>query len=187
MASNTAAMELLKIAKNRLTKFYNPKLYKAPKKVELSSEDRIAVNMGGEAPPTEAPGGIAGTGVTVFLQLRKGAPPPPPETFGAYTTKSEESTGVISMIDLLIKDLEKEMTEAETEEKDAQADYETCMGDSAGKRATDLKALSDKTAAKADMEMQLEAALSDKTGTTKELMATLEYIASLHAECDWLV
>merc|ERR1719412_1402027 len=30
MASDTAAKELLKFAKNRLNKFYNPKLYKAP-------------------------------------------------------------------------------------------------------------------------------------------------------------
>merc|ERR1719458_1730779 len=29
MASNTAAKELMKFAKNRLNKFYNPKLYKA--------------------------------------------------------------------------------------------------------------------------------------------------------------
>merc|ERR1719468_1231989 len=32
MASNTAAKELVKFAKNRLNKFYNPKLYKAPPK-----------------------------------------------------------------------------------------------------------------------------------------------------------
>merc|ERR1740129_33420 len=33
------------------------------------------------------------------------------------------------MIDLLVKDLDKEMTEAETSEKDSQADYETMMAD----------------------------------------------------------
>jgi len=118
-------------------RFYNPKLYKAPPKQELSREDRIAVNMGGDAPTTPAPGGIAGTGVTVFLQTSgdKAAPPPPPETFGAYSKKSEESNGVIGMIDLLVADLDKEMTEAETEEKNAQADYEEMMADSAEKRA----------------------------------------------------
>ena len=46
------------------------------------------------------------------------APPPPPETFGAYTKKSQESSGVIAMVDMLIKDLDKEMTIAETTEKD---------------------------------------------------------------------
>jgi septal ring factor EnvC (AmiA/AmiB activator) len=188
IASDTAAKELMKFAKNRLNKFYNPKLYVAPPKQELSREDRIAVNMGGEAPTTPAPGGIAGTGVTVFLQTSSvGAPPPPPETFGAYSKKSEESTGVIGMIDLLISDLDKEMTEATTEEKNAQADYEEMMGESASKRTTDSKALADKESAKADLEVDLESYKTTKTSTTKELMATLKYIESLHAECDWLL
>merc|ERR1719446_598661 len=47
MASDAAAKELLGFAKNRLNKFYNPKLYKAPPKRELSEEERITVNMGG--------------------------------------------------------------------------------------------------------------------------------------------
>ena len=38
------------------------------------------------------------------------------------------------MIDLLIKDLDKEMTEAETEEKVSQADYKGMMRMSAEKR-----------------------------------------------------
>merc|ERR1712241_431340 len=48
VASDTAAKEVLAFAKNRLNQFYNPKLYKPPPKTELSSEDRIYSNMGGE-------------------------------------------------------------------------------------------------------------------------------------------
>merc|ERR1712051_216368 len=69
MAENGAAKELLGFAKNRLNKFYNPKLHKAPPKQELSEQDRIVVNMGGEAPPTDAPGGIAGTGISALVQI----------------------------------------------------------------------------------------------------------------------
>jgi len=187
MASDTAAKELLKFAKNRLNKFYNPKLYKAPPKAELSREDRIAVNMGGTAPPTAAPGGIAGTGIAVFIQTRNVAPPPPPESFGPYTKKSEDSMGVMAMMDLLIADLDKEMTEAETEEKDAQADYETTMRDSAEKRTKDSKLLGEKESAKAELEADLETNTEDKASTAKELMGTLRYIQSLHNECDWLL
>merc|ERR1719473_529088 len=79
------------------------------------------------------------------------------------------------------------MTEAEAEEKDAQADYEKMMSDSAEKRAEDSKLLADKTSAKADMEADLAKANEDKTATSKELMATKQYIASLHGECDWLL
>merc|ERR1719277_445497 len=62
MAANKAAKELIGLAKNRMMQFYNPSLYVAPKKQELSSrEQRIAVNMGSEAAPTLAPSGIVGT------------------------------------------------------------------------------------------------------------------------------
>merc|ERR1719230_2061801 len=57
LAGNNAAKDLLGFAKNRLNKFYNPKLYKAPPKRQLSEEERITVNMGGTLAPTEAPGG----------------------------------------------------------------------------------------------------------------------------------
>merc|ERR1712087_706201 len=188
IASDTAAKEVLAFAKNRLNQFYNPKLYKAPPKRELSKENRIYENLGGEV-PTEAPGGIANTGITVLAQISshqyKAAPPPPPATWDAYAKKGEEGTGVIAMIDLLVKDLEKEMTEATTEEKDAQADYEQLMKDAALKRTTDSKSLAQKVSAKADTEAELQEHSERKTATTKELMATEKYDASLHAECDW--
>merc|ERR1719410_1590304 len=125
MASDSAAKELLGVAKNRLNKFYNPKLYKPKAKRELSEEDRIYVSQGGEV-ATTTPGGIADTGVTVLAQVRAHtqrndvAPAPPPETWGAYQKKSGETNGVMAMMDILISDLDKEMTEAETSEKDAE-------------------------------------------------------------------
>jgi peptidoglycan hydrolase CwlO-like protein len=191
MASDAAAKELLGFAKNRLNKFYNPKLYKPAPKRELSEEDRITVNMGGTLAPTAAPGGIGGTGVTVLADVSahgsRVAPPPPPETAAAFAKKSEESNGVIGMIDLLIADLTKEMTEAETTEKDAQSDYEQAMSDAAEKRALDTKTLADKGKAKAELAADMEANTEEKAATTKTLMATLEYTQSLHAECDWLL
>jgi len=191
MAADTAAKEVLAFAKNRLNKFYNPDLYVAPPKRELSAGDRIYENFGGEL-TTAAPGGIANTGIAVLAQVEghdqgSVAPPPPPATWGAYSKKSEESAGVIGMIDLLIKDLDKEMTEAKTEETDAQADYETMMTESAEKRVADSKSLADKQAAKADTEKALADLGTEKKDTTGELFATLKYIQSLHTECDWLM
>merc|ERR1712165_482270 len=97
MASDTAAKEVLAFAKNRLNKFYNPKLYKAPPKVELSAGDRIYSNEGGVL-TTAAPSGIAGTGIAVLAQIslhsQKGAPAAAPATWGPYTTKSGVNEGV---------------------------------------------------------------------------------------------
>jgi len=184
LASNNAAKDLLEIAKNRMNKFYNPKLYKPAAKRELTEEERITVNLGGTAPPTVAPGGIAGTGVTALAQ---DAPPPPPETFGAYAKKAQESNGVIAMIDLLKKDLTTEIQEMEFEEKDAQADYEKLVTDSAVKRAADSNSIEEKTAAKADLEASLIKDAEEKKSKMAEAMANAEYTHNLHLECDWLI
>merc|ERR1719446_962803 len=91
LAQNNAAVQLIEMAKNRMNKFYNPKLYKAPPKRELSEEDRITLNMGGTIAPTAPPSGIAGTAITAleqgelsFMQVKahdslevEDAPPPP--------------------------------------------------------------------------------------------------------------
>merc|ERR1719429_869041 len=147
--------------------------------------------MSGTSAPTAAPGGIANTGIAVFAQVsqhtQQDAPPPPPESFGAYTKKSEDSMGVMAMIDLLIADLDKEMTVAETDEKDAQGDYETLMKDSAAKRTKDSKLLSEKESIKAETEADLESHTEEKAPTSKELMSTMQYIQSLHNECDFLL
>mmetsp|Transcript_12377 Transcript_12377/g.24945 ORF Transcript_12377/g.24945 Transcript_12377/m.24945 type:complete len:200 (+) Transcript_12377:1-600(+) len=148
--------------------------------------------MGGTAPPTEPPAGIAGTGITVFAQVsahsqRKAAPPPPPETFGPYTKKSEDSAGVLQMIDLLVNDLDKEMQEADVNEKDAQEDYAKLVEDAGEKRAADAKLIVEKETAAANTEDALQDEKARKKDTTKELMGALEVTKSIHVECDWLL
>merc|ERR1719486_1060402 len=184
LAANNAAVELLGIAKNRLQKFYNPKLYKAPPKRELSAEDRISVNFGGTAPATAAPGGIAGTGVTALAQADPGAAP---ETWGRYEKAGQESTGVMAMIDMLVADLDKEIQTMEVDEKNSQEEYEELMEASAQKRASDVKSIADKEGAKADLEANLQK-LGEESKTTKaEAMAKGKTLMDLHSECDWLL
>merc|ERR1719152_161699 len=160
MAQDTAAKELLGVAKNRLNKFYNPKQYVAPAAalVSISSHGHQA-----------------------------DAPPPAPERPGAFKKKTEESNGVIAMLDDLIADLDKEMTVAQAEEKDAQADYEAMMKDSAEKRAADSKTIGEKEGIKADTEAALTKHAEELKSQKSEMMATLEVIQALHGECDWLL
>merc|ERR1712151_812184 len=180
MSDDATAKELLNFAKNRLNKYYNPKLYKPPPKRELTAEERITVNLGGVV-TTPAPGGIADTGIgAAFVQTSsRVAPPPPPETFGPYQSKTETGNGVIAMIDLLIKDLDKEMQEADVTEKNAQAEYETMMKESAAKRAADPKSITDMSADKASTEESLQAESTAKADPTTEHMMTMKNIASL--------
>merc|ERR1719405_389944 len=238
MAANGAAKELILFAKNRMQKFYNPKLYKPPPKRELTEEERITLNNGGTLAPTAAPAGIAGTGIAVFAQVVEKAAQPTtetqtvevsvdasasgsgggasvnagsvsanvaassevktadpgkvelgaaPKTFGGDYKKSESSGGALALMDLLVKELTKEMTEAEAEEKNSQADYEKMLKDSATKRAEDSKAVTDKTEALANMQGELESTKEAKASTEKDIKATNEYLASLHTECDFIM
>jgi len=158
MANDAAAKDILAMAKNRLNKFYNPKLYKEPASfMQVSAHKQLD------------------------------APPAAPEAPKAFSKKSEESTGVIAMIDGCIKDLDTEMTEAETEEKLAQEEYEEMMADSAAKRAADSKSITAKEGEKASTETALSEQEEEHKSTVNELMATHEYISSLHGECDWLL
>jgi hypothetical protein len=195
MAADNAAKELIGVAKNRLAKFYTPKLYKAAPKRELTAEERISVNMGGTMAPTAPPGGIAGTGVvfaevsehSVSASAQQGAPPPPPETWGAYTKKGEENTGVTAMLDMMVADLDKEIQVMTVDEKDAQAEYEQFMKDSADKRSLDASSIAEKEGAKADTEAELEKLTTEHKDTLMETMAKEEEIKDLHLECDWLL
>merc|ERR1719326_1709399 len=193
-AENNAALQLLEVAKNRMNKFYNPALYVKPVRRELTEEERIYVNSGG-ADPRDAEeavpkGGIAGTGVTVFTQLRamtrsRDAPSPPPETVDAYTKK--DSSGPLALIDKLKRGLEKEMQEAEHDEKSAQEDYEKFISDSVTKRMADSKAITEKEAQKAELEADLMAAKDQHKTSAAELLATQQYISQLHGSCDFLL
>jgi len=188
-AANQQALDLIAFAKNRLNKFYNPKMYKAPPPRELTEEERVFQNYGGKLEPTPAPGGIAGTGIGAFVQLksRRAAPPPPPETFGAYAKKSDGSTGVIALIDGLSNELKKDMQQAEFEEKDAQEEYEQLVADSQKKRAADSKSVTTKEQNKAEADGAAETATTNLASANDELQANKGYIANLHKSCDFLV
>merc|ERR1719331_3685981 len=171
LTANKAASEIIDFAKNRMNKFYNPKLYKPPPKKELTEEERIAQNMGAAS----------------FADRGVAPPPPPPAAPGAYKKKGEESGGVIQMMDNLKADLQKEITEMEVTEQNAQEDYEQMVKDAADKRAADTVSVEEKEFAKAQAEAEVVKLSGNKAAVSDELMATEQYIMDLHAECDWLL
>jgi len=173
-AANAACIALIEKAKNRLQKFYNPKLYKAPPKKELTEEERIEQNMGGLVQLRSKVGDIA-------------PPPPPPAAPGKTGKKGEEAGGVMAMMDMMKADVEKESQESEFAEKDAQGEYEQMVKDAAAKRATDSKDIAAKESVKAEQETELVKTKDAKVVETKELMATKEYISEIHADCDFLL
>merc|ERR1719428_2575424 len=118
-----AAVGLVGKAKARMNKFYNPSMVQTQ----------------------QAPG---------FLQIRAHRArrdlfslsedddqPEAPETFSGEVKKNEKSAGVIGMMDMIIRDLENDMKDAEYEEKTAQEDYAKLMSESETSRQQDSKGI----------------------------------------------
>merc|ERR1719335_1889736 len=170
MQLNEAAMQLIEKAKNRLQKFYNPTLYKAPPKTENTMEEKVI---------------IAGTFVQVFSDSDVA---PPPETFsGSVEKKSEKSAGVMGLMDMITKELENGMKDSEYEEKTAQKEYADLMADSQVSRAQDSKSIVDKEAAKATLEEKLMSAKKMYAATTEQLGLIATYIGDQHVSCDFIM
>merc|ERR1719293_296058 len=167
MQEDNAAKDVLKMAKNRLAKFYAPKMYQPPAKVERSTMGRISEEMS--------------------LAQHAASPGLPPATWSAYQKKDEEHGGVVAMLDLLIADLDKEITQMTTDEKEAQSEYETFMANAADKRAADSKSTEQKTNEKAQLEAAQLRLEQEHKGTMQELYNTEMVIKDLHVSCDWLL
>merc|ERR1719352_2150251 len=188
---SSAALQLIEKAKNRLMKFYKPAFYKAAPTKELTEEESIYSLSGrDDMISTAAPELIAGTSQTVYAQISShshAAPPPPPETWGAYQKKEGKSNGVMALMDMLLKELSGDMTDAENEEKTSQRDYERLMSDSQTTRAQNAKSITDKEAAKADMDTAVEETKAKLDSQQTSLQNLHQYILQLHASCDFLI
>jgi len=202
LTAKKAAKELLLFAKNRLYKYYNPKLYKAPPKEELSEMDRVSVSMGGTLAPTTPPAGVdpsTGVGAAIGLVQRGGAvfmqllarsqsdDLGVPAAVEAYKPQDPEKQGVIAMINILVTDLDKEIQQLEVQEKDSQGEYEQFIKDSADKRTADGKSMAQKEKQRADLASDKVNLQSKDNAKMKEAYATTEIISELHKDCDWLL
>jgi hypothetical protein len=199
LAEQGAAKQLIEMAKNRLNKFYNPSLAEAPKSESLLQKDAEPVydselvDRGDDADgEDEAPAFVQ---VEAHSQLdeesSEDASNTDSETEGETEVESQhkkaESSGVIQMLAALKEDLSKQIVEIETEEKDAQADYEVFMKDSSEKRAIDSKAVADKESGKAKIETELQKAKVKKEGEEASLVESQQELHDLHNDCDMLL
>jgi len=164
MEENNAAVQLLEKAKNKLNKFYRPTQYKA----ETTPEPIVLSQLS-------------------FVQVsHKEAPPPPPETWGAYKKKDGKSNGAMALLNRLSKDLQDGIADAEHDEKTSQKDYETLMSDSQTSRAQKAESITEKEASKADLDLKVENASEKKTSLEQDLLNIKDYLSKLHAQCDFL-
>merc|ERR1719247_208193 len=91
------------------------------------------------------------------------------------------------MMDMLKRDVEKEVTEMKFNEKDAQEDYEVMVKAAQEKRHTDSTAMLDIQAALAGKEEELHKLTVEQASRNQELADVKKELAGLHKECDWLL
>jgi peptidoglycan hydrolase CwlO-like protein len=192
---NEAAKQLIFEASNRLQKFYNPQLYVAPKERELSRNDQIFAGAGGQLEDEVVVGTAAGA--LAFTQMRSKrsmrsvqlAPEAPvaPDSYGAFEKKSGASNSVLSLMEMLTKEVDKGLQEAEHNEKTAQRDYENLQKEASETRATDVENLNREQGSKAQAETDLQAAKEQHIIKTDKLKQINDYIADLHASCDFIL
>jgi len=192
---NEAAKQLLFEAKNRLQKFYNPNMYKAPEKRELSENDRIFQNAGGKLEEEVVVGTAAGA--LAFFQssvrkvgvLRAAAPEKPqaPEEYGEFKKNTEGSNSVMGLMDLMTAEVAKGLQEGRHDEKVAQRDYDSLTADAKSTRATDVESLNREEGKKATLEGDLQATQQNHTITDEKLAQINGYIADLHQSCDFIL
>jgi len=101
--------------------------------------------------------------------------------------KSEQSAGIIAMLDGIIKDVEGDIAEAKRDEEEAQKDYETDMTDAATKRSDDSKLTVTKEAEKAEKNGKYEDGKELKRTKGMQLNVLEEKIKNLHKTCDFLL
>jgi len=164
-ASNQAALELIGMAKNRMNKFYQPSLYKAPPTTTVA----------------DSPYGF------VQISLKRAEVGQAPETFSGEYKKSSSSTGVIAMMGDMAKDVESDIQEGKMDEASAQKDYEEAMKDAATKRTDDTKLMVEKQSAKADENTNLQSARAERSSKSDQLSITQGKLDDIHMDCDYLL
>jgi septal ring factor EnvC (AmiA/AmiB activator) len=183
------ALQLIGKAKNRLQKFYNPTLYKAPPKKEMTMEEKI-ISAGSSALVQQEAAFDSGASFVQIRMLRttssKVAPPEAPAAPGPFK-KSEKSGGVMALMDMIMGELKTSATESKMEEKYAQKDYVELMEDSKESRATDLKSLTEVESSKADLESTLTEAKENQMLTLEQSQNVISTLAKLHGSCDFII
>jgi hypothetical protein len=121
---------------------------------------------------------------------RSGEEPNPdnePEKFaGDYEGKQAQGGGIVSILEMIKEDIEKEMGKASEEEAAAQKEYETLREES----VESINALNKKKATLQQDEAATDKDIADTEAvhfdTESERNATVSYVEDLKGSCDWV-
>jgi len=115
------------------------------------------------------------------------APPPPPSTWEApYGGKTEESTGIIAVLENIIADINKDMTAATAAEKTSQTEFDTYKKESEELVVSLESDIADLNTSKGDKEEEISQKTEQYTGLDGELGAVMKKISDAKSGCDFI-
>jgi len=115
------------------------------------------------------------------------APPPPPKTWEApYGGKTEESTGIIAILEMIHEDILKDQKKAKAEEDEAQTNFEE-FEEETNKQIKALTAANDELEGeKGDKEGDVDENKKNRLSKHGELGAVLQKISDATPGCDYI-
>merc|ERR1719399_1886014 len=115
------------------------------------------------------------------------APPPPPTTWSEpYGGAKGETSGIISIMEMVKADVEKDIKTADTEEKDAIKDYDDFMSESQANMDQMDTDIADLEGEIGDAEMKIKEARGTRKEKKKIMDDTLMYLRSIAEGCDFM-
>lgn len=157
-ADDKAAVELIQMAMDALTKFY-----KDNNLALMQVANKVSIKAPGEAPA-----------------------PPPPTFEGAYGGEKDEHDGVVGILTLIKEDVEKDIATADEEEAKSKKAYLAFKGESEAKIAGLNEQISNFEAAHAKAETAKSDAEVAHKEAQEMLNSTLAKLAAKKADCDFI-
>merc|ERR1719473_1974810 len=115
------------------------------------------------------------------------APPPPPKTWEApYGGKTDESMGIVAIMEMIHEDIKMDIEKAKAEEDQAQADFEKFNEDNEQSQKDLNKAIEELSATKGEKEGTVQETKDARLSAKKELDITMKTLKDLAAGCDFI-
>jgi len=175
-SAKTGASDILKVAKERLNKFYKVgELSLAATDKNAAADFDLELKDKNPMPTKDLFKALDDRQPAAFLQLE------------GNVKRAGDGNKVVQMFIVMINDLKVEMSTMKHDEEQSQAAYERVVGQSAKKRAVYVKSLAMKDNQKADYEEKAVKENQVLKATGEEKAANKVTNTQLHEECDWLI
>eukprot|EP00746_Dinoflagellata_sp_MGD_P006356 gnl/MRDRNA2_/MRDRNA2_112394_c0_seq1.p1 gnl/MRDRNA2_/MRDRNA2_112394_c0~~gnl/MRDRNA2_/MRDRNA2_112394_c0_seq1.p1 ORF type:complete len:542 (+),score=176.46 gnl/MRDRNA2_/MRDRNA2_112394_c0_seq1:84-1628(+) len=186
-ATMSTSVRLIKKAVSRLERFYSPKKSASDRKAAADAAFkreglvllRKRQQQTSDAAVLQQEAKLMPGGFDSFLQVASRV------ESKQYVKK--EGGGVISLLMEFMGDIKADMAEAETEEKYDAKEYTRIMGEAESTRKSDVKAMNQKTSAKAGLDEKLVNNKNMKQQSIEEQHNLELYMAQLEGECSFLL